>query len=377
MAILRETRLAPVAQHLDSSIRARPKLWRRLWWCGFFMEQLHFLRYSLEATLPLHPSSFALDPSTAEPLLLEDFDLTPAASLVSQIPEYWTGMQKGSCFRHKIALCERMAQIVLRRHAKAPSARKQRRLKSSRNRVHHDDYFWRVESIAQEFAQRQHDTHVQGLREILDEESDQSVVAARVSIELLVARISIALHGTPDKRHDGVVGGLNWDMMRDKQILRSIRGILATSREFLDKCWRDDRNLGIGTGADLMRTMIVASTALLSLDEPETRAPDYHNLHRDCRIVLQSCLAASDILWTGRGTWTGTDRPGSPHVPPYLTSASTRESTPASDLAPATEIRETWRGYPLVIAANLDVIEQKLLLRKFDDMWNGYLKIEA
>jgi hypothetical protein len=344
------------------------------------MEQLHFLRYSLEAALPLHPSSFALDPSTAEPLLLEDFDLTPATPLKSQIPEYWMSMQKGSCFRHKIALCERMAQIVLQRHfAKAPSARKQRRVKSSWNRIHHEDYFWRVESIAQEFAQRQRDTQAQGLREMLDEESDQSVVVARVSLELLIARITIALHRAPDKRNDGVGGSLNWDMMRDNQVLRSIRGILATSRAFLDRCWRVDRRLSIGTRADLMRTMIVASTALVSLDESETRPPDYHNLRRDCRVVLRNCLVASDMLWAGTGTkvGAGTDCPNSPHIPPYLTSASTRESTPASDLAPTTEIPETWRGYPLVIAANLDLMEQKLLLRKFDDMWNGHLKIEA
>lgn len=377
-AILRETRLAPAAQHLDLSIQARPRLWRRLWWCGFLMEQLHFLRYSLEATRPLHSPSFVLDPSTAEPLLLEDFDLNPAASLESQIPGYWTRMQKASCFRQKMALCKRMAQIVLERHPKAPPGRKRRR-KSSQNRIHHDEYFWRVESIAQEFAQRQCDTQVQGLREMLDEERDLTVVATRVSVELLVTRIIIALHRVPNKRRNKDGSGLNWDRIRNERIVHAIRGILATSRKFLGRCEGDHREPSIGAEAALLRTMIVASTALLSLDGPESRPPDYGNLRRDCRMLLQACLVAIDILWTGAGTGTGAgtaiDCPSSPQSPPHLTSATTREATP-SDLTPTPEAPEIWRGYSLATAASLDLVEQKLLLRKFDDMWNGYLKIE-
>ncbi|KAH6970674.1 hypothetical protein BKA56DRAFT_661334 [Ilyonectria sp. MPI-CAGE-AT-0026] len=357
MANLHKMSLSRGNQIAERCTQTRSRLWKRLWWSGFVMEQMHFLRYSLEATTPLYPSRFALDPRSAEPLLLEDFDLTPATALGCKIRDYWISMQKAFCFILRTTLFGHVARYAGNRRRKIP--RQKRRARPGQ--IHHDDNFWDVQAIAERFELSKQDTGCHSICASSGDAEELGLVATRVRLDMIFSRIMIALHRAADmpNYHDCNGASNIWRRARDERITHMARRVLATSRKVLDGAGNAEPSLGAGT--DMLRAITVATGALLSL---ETWPPDRQCLLSESQKLLEACINNNDALWTEAVTRS----PASRWDSPQLAFDATDEASPISDSAQTPRDVATAQHYRSVDDAEL--LEQRILVNEFDEMWN-------
>lgn len=344
-------------QNAESNTQIGSRLWKRLWWSGFIMEQMHFLRYSLEATTPLYPTRFALDPRSAEPLLLEDFDLTPARALGCEIWDYWISMQKASCFIQRTALFGYVARYTCNRRRKIPRQKRQARP----GQMHHDDDFWDIQTIAERFELSKQDTGCHSMCASFDDAEELDLIATRVRLDMLFSRIMIALHRATDMPNNHRYKDTNniWRRVKDERITHMARRVLATSRKALDGAGNAEPGLGAGT--DMLRAITVAAGALLSL---ETWPPDRQCLLSESQTLLEACITNNDALWTEAVNRS----PASPWDSPQLAFDATDEASPASDSALTPRDVAAAQSYVSIDEAEL--LEQRLLVNEFDEMWN-------
>ncbi|KAH8665569.1 hypothetical protein BGZ61DRAFT_484281 [Ilyonectria robusta] len=357
MANLHKMLLSRGDQNVERSTQTGSRLWKRLWWSGFIMEQMHFLRYSLEATTPLYPSRFALDPRSTEPLLLEDFDLTPVRALGCKIRDYWISMQKAFCFIQRTTLFEHVAMYACNRRRKIP--RQKRRARPGQ--IHHDDDFWDIQAIAKRFELSKQDTGCYSLCASFDDAEELDLIATRVRLDMIFFRTMIALHRAADMPNNhGCNDASNiWRQVRDERITHMARRVLATSRKALDRAGNAEPSLGAGT--DMLRAITVAAGALLSL---ETGPPDRQCLLSESQTLLEACITNNDNLWTEAATRSS----ASPWNSPELAFDATDEASPTSDSAQTPRDVATAQNYRSIDDAEL--LEQRILVNEFDEMWN-------
>ncbi|KAF7554067.1 hypothetical protein G7Z17_g3174 [Cylindrodendrum hubeiense] len=350
----------------QSAGRSTPRgsrLWKRLWWSGSMMEQLHFLRYSLEEPVPFYPPCFALDPRTMEPLLLEDFDLTPSRNSSHRASEYWICMQQASCFIERAALCEDVAGYVRDRQWKTTS----KQLPSRPGQICHDDNFWEVQAIAERFSQFKKDTGFYSVCNDIDEKEDMALVSTHLRLDLVFFRIMIALYRETKEQNDGC-NSVNsmWRQLRDDEVTHMARKVLAASRKMLDRTGGSGPSFG--AGVEMLRAITVAAGALLSL---KTRPLDHRSLLRESRALLRICSKAGCNLWAE----TAIEHLASPWNLPSLSDDVTEGASPASGFAetPRHDVTEIYSPIE-----DIEWLEKKRLFNEFDDMWNTtYMKTEC
>ncbi|KAH7169886.1 hypothetical protein EDB81DRAFT_774049 [Dactylonectria macrodidyma] len=339
------------------------RTWKRLWWFGFVMEQLHFLRYSLEQSTPLYPTRFALDPRSMEPLLLEDFDLAPSTTSGNryQVSEYWTRMRQASCFIKRAALCGCVARYVRNRQCKPSTLPRP----SNPSQIHHDGKFWEIQAIAQYFTNLKQDAGIDSQCKYIRETEDLRLIAMRARLEMVFFRIMIALYRGVEKPPDanqGCSGSSSiFYRLRDEQIAHMARRVLITSRKLLDGAGSARTGLG-AAGTGVLRAVSIATEALLLL---KTWPLDRQLLVRESHALLKICSDESHALWAE----TVVGDAATPRDAPLLTHDHdlAEVATPRSDSA-KTPRDDTTQRYGLVEGS--DLLEQKRLFSDFDDMWN-------
>ncbi|KAH6871815.1 hypothetical protein B0T10DRAFT_466474 [Thelonectria olida] len=349
---------SPAGQNSEGCAQSRSRLWKRLWWSGFIMEQLHFLRHSLEEPAPFYPSRFGIDPRSMQPLLLEDFDLGPSRKSGFHVSEYWNCMQRASCFIERAALCELVARYARDRPRKTPSMPPP----SSLGQINHDDDFWKIEATVQRFVQFRQDTRFYSAGSYINDDGQHiGLLATRVRLDMVFFRIMIALYRRIEKQNDNYGHGSTrsmWYRLRDERIAQIAREVLATSKQLLDRT--GSTGPSFGAGVEVLRAITVTAGALLSL---KTWPLDYQRLLWESQALLETCFDASCTLWTECAAEHHTR--SSP--PPPLTYEVAEGASAAFNMA---ETPRDDAAQSCALVEDVEWLEKKRLLSDFDEMWN-------
>ncbi|CAG9988728.1 unnamed protein product [Clonostachys byssicola] len=361
--------LQRVADHLKQDLSRKTKskvakcssLRRRIWWSAFIAERLHYLRYALEEqTENLNPS-FELSRQTAMPLTMEDIGSQYYFMVGETADEYWCRLQKTSCFLQRKLICEQLDQIVCSSNPLQPpegitpdTAKKISAVASSVALFKHDVYFATLQSLGEFFRLYQEGQGRPDQTDLMND-GNWALATLRLSISLLFARALLAMARVPMNTSGVPTRQVHvWDIVRDSIVSDMARIIIQGATGALHQVNINELH---STASILpLRAVLCATRAFLYLSSSRT-SRDYSSMRSQLDVLLGTCIAASDELWT-EGAFIDGD--STPYLLPEL---STMATTPTSSSAPT----PTGEDFEMLNGA---IEEKRELMNSFDELWN-------
>lgn len=334
---------------------------RRIWWSAFIAERLHYLRYALEEQTDNLNLSFELSRQTAMPLTMEDLGSQYYFMVGETANEYWCRLQKTSCFLHRKLICEQIDQIVCSSTLSHPlegttpdTATKISAVASSVAFFKYDVYFATLQSLG-EFFRLYQEGQGRPDRTDLMNNGDWALATLRLNTYLLFARGLLAMARVPMNTSGVPTRQIHvWDIVRDNIVSDMTRKIIQGATGVLHQVNINELHR---TASILpLRAVICATRAFLYLSKSRTSS-DYSYMRSQLDVLLGTCIAASDELWT-EGAFIDGD--STPYLLPELSIMAT---TPNSSFAP------TPTGEALEML-DVAIEEKRDLLSSFDELWN-------
>ncbi|CAH0046627.1 unnamed protein product [Clonostachys solani] len=361
--------LQRVADHLKQDLSRKTKsrratcssLRRRIWWSAFIAERLHYLRYALEEQKENLNPSFELSRQTAMPLTMEDLGSQYYFMVGETTNEYWCRIQQTSCFLQRKLICEQIDKIVWSSTLLNPpegttpdTATKISAVVSSVAFFKYDIYFATLQSLG-EFFRLYREGQGRPDGNDLMSSGNWALETLRLNTYLLFARALLAMARVPMNTSGVPTRQIHvWNIVRDNIVRDMTRKIIQGATGALHQV---NINALHRTASVLpLRAVICATRAFLYLSKSRSSRGRSH-IKSQLDILLRTCTAASDELWT-EGAFIDGDS-----TPYHLPELSTVATTPTSSFAP------TPMGENLEILDEA-VEEKRDLLSSFDELWN-------